>query len=440
MSLPLAPYKGTRDFYPEDIRIRDYIFAVWEKTALKYGYEKYDTPIIEPIEIYQAKTSEEIVNEQTYAFTDRGGREVSIRPEMTPSVSRIVAARRQELAYPLRLFSIPNVWRYERPQRGRLREHWQLNIDLFGIDNPSADHEVIAMADAIMQGFKANRKDYTIKINSRALMAYILRDYLKLDQAEASTIVRLLDKKDKMDYGEFTALLSASIKPSERDESKDETLLVLLEARNLDELPPEIQTSPHALKLMDILEALKSQGITNAVFDMSIIRGFMYYTDVVFEVFDNDPANNRSIFGGGRYDGLVGSFGVEPVPTVGFGMGDVVIRDFLETHGLLPKIPSQVHATMVLVGNLYAKALPVINKIREEGVHLSVDSTDRKLEKKLKNVDKAGVRYAIIMGEGELADDRLTLKDMQTGKQEKHSLERTVSVVMDTIAPEDLVD
>lgn len=441
MALSTTPYKGTRDFYPDDLRIRDYIFNVWETTAKNFGYQKYDAPIIEPIELYQAKTSEEIVNEETYSFIDRGGRNVTLRPEMTPTVSRLVAARRQELPYPLRLYSIPNVWRYERPQRGRLREHWQFNVDVFGIDNPSADHEVISLADAVMQGFKAKRKDYTIRLNSRELMAYILKDYLKLDQTEASTIIKLLDKKPKMDYAEFTALISASISPSQREEDKiDEKLLVLLEAHSLDELPAEVQSNPTALRLMDVMEALSSQGITNVKFDLSIIRGFMYYTDIVFEIFDNDPQNSRSIFGGGRYDGLVAAFGVEPLPTVGFGMGDVVIRDFLETHKLLPKLPTDVHVTMVLVGNVYAKALPIIQQIRAEGVHLSVDSTDRKLDKKLKNVDKSGVRYAIIMGEGELADERLTLKDMQTGKQEKHSLERTVSIVMETITPEFLED
>ena len=439
MSLHTAPYKGARDFYPEDLRIRDYIFNVWEQTVKRFGYQKYDAPLIEPIELYQAKTSEEIVNEETYSFIDRGGRKVTIRPEMTPTVSRMVAGRRQELAYPLRLYSIPNVWRYERPQRGRLREHWQLNVDLFGIDNPSADHEIINLADAIMQGFGANRKDYTIRLNSRQLMNYILKEYLNLDDTEIGTIIKLIDKKPKIDYAEFTALLSASISPSQRDDEHiDERLLVLLEAHSLDELPPELQSHPSALQLFDVIEALKSQGITNVVFDMSIIRGFMYYTDIVFEVFDNDPSNNRSIFGGGRYDGLVAQFGVEPLATVGFGMGDVVINDFLITHGLMPKLSTDVHACMVLVGNVYAKALPIIAKLRHEGVHLSVDSTDRKLDKKLKNVDKSGVRYAIIMGDGELADDRLTLKDMHTGNQEKHSLERTISIVMDSINNDEL--
>jgi histidyl-tRNA synthetase len=339
------------------------------------------------------------------------------------------------------LFSIPNVWRYERPQRGRLREHWQLNVDLFGVENSSADHEIISVADTIMQNFGAKRRDYTIKINSRELMAFLLRDYLKLDQTEATTIIKLLDKMPKMDYAEFTALVSASISPSQREEqATDEKLLVLLEAHSIDELPPEAQSHPSALRLLDIVDTLKNQGVTNLVFDMSIIRGFMYYTDIVFEIFDNHPANNRSMFGGGRYDGLVANFGVEPVATVGFGLGDVTIRDFLETHGILPKIPTDVHVTMVLVGNVYNQAQKMINRIRAEGVNLSVDATDRKLDKKLKNVDKSGVRYAIIMGEGELADDRLTLKDMTTGKQEKHSIERTVSIVMDSIEPSELVD
>lgn len=433
MTLSQTPYKGTRDFYPEDLRARDYIFKVWENVVKKYGYEKYDAPLIEPIELYQAKTSEEIVSEQTFFFTDRGGRQVTIRPEMTPTVSRMVAARRQDFAYPLRLYSIPNLWRYERPQRGRLREHWQLNVDLFGIDNATADHEVISVADSIMQKFGAKRSMYDIKVNSRELVTYLFKDYLKLDQATATTIIRLIDKKDKMDYAKFVAFVSASITPTQREQHKtDEKILALLNIKDINDLPKEAKVQPSAVRLLEIIETLQAQGVSNVKFDITLMRGFDYYTDVIFEIFDTHPENNRSLFGGGRYDGLVGAFGVEPLPTVGFGMGDVAMKIFLESHKLLPELPTNVHVTMVLIGDIYAKALPLITKLRAEGVHLSVDSSDRKLDKKLKNVNKSGVKYAIIMGDGELANESITLKDMQTGEQNKHVLERVVSKVMAT--------
>lgn len=238
MPITTQPYKGARDFYPEDKRIQNYIFDIWKKVALSYGYQQYDAPINEPVELYLAKTSEEVASEQTYAFEDRGGRKVTLRPEMTPTVSRMVAGKRQELAYPQRLFSIPNLWRYERPQRGRLREHWQLNIDLFGVEDLAGDHEIISLADAIMQEFKAKREQYVIKINSRILVNFILSEYLKLDEVESSTVIRLIDRMNKMDRAQFVALLDTSVSPTQREtENVSEKLLKILEAKDISSLP-----------------------------------------------------------------------------------------------------------------------------------------------------------------------------------------------------------
>src|SRR5215469_12416414 len=181
MALTTQPYKGARDFYPEDKRIQKYMFSVIRRSVERYGYEEYDAPVLEPLELYLAKTGEEIVNEQTYAFEDRGGRRVAIRPEMTPTVSRMVAARRQELAYPLRWYSIPNLWRYERPQRGRLREHWQLNVDIFGVAGIAAEAEIIDMVDATFKAFGATSDMYEIRLNHRGLVDYLLGTYLKLN-------------------------------------------------------------------------------------------------------------------------------------------------------------------------------------------------------------------------------------------------------------------
>src|SRR5690606_12098823 len=205
MTLSTQPYKGARDFYPEDKRLQKHLFSVWRRVAERFGYEEYDAPILESLELYLAKTGEEIVNEQTYTFTDRGDRRVAIRPEMTPTVSRMVAAKRQELAYPLRWYSIPNLWRYERPQRGRLREHWQLNVDIFGVEGIEADHEAIQVSDSIMRAFGAKRSMYTIKINSRKLMNALFADYLKLDDTQSHTMAKLIDRMHKMDYAQFAA-------------------------------------------------------------------------------------------------------------------------------------------------------------------------------------------------------------------------------------------
>src|SRR6185437_1349195 len=193
MALSTKPYKGARDFYPPDKRLQKYMFSTLREVVERFGYEEYDAPILEPLEIYLAKTGEEIVNEQTYTFEDRGGRKVVIRPEMTPTVSRMVAARRQQLGYPLRWYSIPNLWRYERPQRGRLREHYQLNVDLFGVANLEAEHEIIQVADALMHAYGATREMYVIKLNSRKLMDYILLEHLQLSEVQAYMLAKLID-------------------------------------------------------------------------------------------------------------------------------------------------------------------------------------------------------------------------------------------------------
>ncbi|MGH7241481.1 MAG: ATP phosphoribosyltransferase regulatory subunit, partial [Candidatus Saccharimonadales bacterium] len=214
MALSTQPYKGARDFYHEDKRLQKYMFSKLRTVAESFGYEEYDAPILEPLELYLAKTGEEIVNEQTYVFEDRGERKVVIRPEMTPTVSRMVAAKRQELAYPLRWYSIPNLWRYERPQKGRLREHWQLNVDIFGVAGIEAEYEIIQLADQIFKSFGARADMYTIKLNSRKLMDYLLGEYLGFDDVQQLSIAKLIDRMHKMSTADFATQLDALCSPS----------------------------------------------------------------------------------------------------------------------------------------------------------------------------------------------------------------------------------
>lgn len=431
MSLQTQPYKGARDFYPEDKRIQDYMFSVMRQVVQSYGYEEYDAPILEPLALYAAKSGQEIVNEQTYIFTDRGGREVTIRPEMTPTVSRMVAARRQELAYPLRWFSIPNLWRYERPQKGRLREHWQLNVDLFGINGVAADYEIIEIADSILQKYGARRSMYTININSRKLMSAIFHEYLSLDEVQAHSISKLIDRMNKMDRADFESQVDALLVQAQRDADVLERLLSLLSISSLDELPQVLQDHESLLPLKEVMQLLEDAGITNAKFDITLMRGFDYYTDIIFEVFDTHPDNSRAIFGGGRYDGLVGMFGVEPVATIGFGLGDVRLLDFLTAHELLPQLEPECDAYVVLAGDVYKQALPVVKKLRSLGLNIAVDSTGRKLDKQIKTAVKKQIRYAIIIGEQELEDDQYVLKNLGIGQEEKHSVERIVATIKD---------
>ncbi|HVV26133.1 MAG TPA: histidine--tRNA ligase [Candidatus Saccharimonadales bacterium] len=418
MALAKQPYKGARDFYPPDKRLQKYMFAKWREVAERFGYEEYDAPILEPLEIYLAKTGEEIVNEQTYVFEDRGGRKVVIRPEMTPTVSRLVAARRQELAYPLRWYSIPNLWRYERPQRGRLREHWQLNVDIFGVADTSAEYEIITLVDAMFKAFGARREMYEIRLNSRQLMDYALGEYLGLNAQESHDISKLIDRLAKMERAKFIAAVDEALSAKHREAGVTEKLLSLLAVEDVTKLPPEVAKHPSATEIKEMLNMLSNAGIKNARFDITLMRGFDYYTDLVFEVFDRHPENNRSMLGGGRYDALVGLFGVQPVPTVGFGWGDVTLANFLELHYLMPELKPETDAYVVLIGDVMAPAQKTIGELRAQGVNLAVDFTGRKLGDQLKAADKKGVAYALIIGDDELKANKFKLKNMRTGGEQ----------------------
>jgi histidyl-tRNA synthetase len=419
MPLSTQPYKGARDFYPEDKRLQQYMFNTWGQVVEQFGYEEYDAPILEPLDIYLAKTGEEIVNDQTYVFEDRGGRKVVIRPEMTPTVSRMVAAHRQELAYPLRWYSIPNLWRYERPQRGRLREHWQLNVDLFGVADNSAELEMITLVDAMFKAFGASSDMYELRINHRGLLDYLLGDFLGLKPAAQHDVSKLIDRLHKMDRSTFIAKVDAVITAKQRENGVTEKLLGLLDAKVLKDLPAEAQKQPAAKELAVLLKQLKASGISNVSFDSTLMRGFDYYTGIVFEVFDTDPDNNRSMLGGGRYDGLVGLFGVPPVPTVGFGWGDVTLQNFLLTHHLLPKLrpPTDVYA--VFVGDVSDAARQIIAQLRKSGINVAIGADNKKIGDQLKIADKKGIEYVLIIGESELTSDRYTLKNLTSGGEQK---------------------
>lgn len=431
MSLSTQPYKGTRDFYPEDKRKQKYMFSAIRRVAERFGYEEYDAPLLEPIEIYLAKTGQEIVDEQTYEFVDRGNRRVAIRPEMTPSVSRMVAARRQELAYPLRLYNLGIRWRYERPQHGRVREFWQLDADLFGIESIEAEHEIILLADKVLRELGAKRDMYTIRLNSRKLVDSILENYLGLDGTQAHTVSKLIDKMHKLEKGVFTASVEAALSPSQRESGTLHRLMEVLSAEELDDLPAEIQNSPGIKGLEELLKKLRDSLISNVKFDPSLMRGFDYYTDIVFEVFDTHPENNRAMFGGGRYDGLVGAFGVEPLPTVGFAMGDVTLQDFLEAHKLMPKLRTETDVYVVPIGDISDDVHHVVSDLREMGLNVAIDTTGRKPDKQIKTADKKGITHVLFIGEKEVETEQYVLKNLSTGKEEKHGLQRIVSIVKD---------
>ncbi|MEY2664923.1 MAG: histidyl-tRNA synthetase, histidyl-tRNA synthetase [Candidatus Parcubacteria bacterium] len=395
-------YKGVRDFYPEDAAIQQYIFTTWAKTAESFGYERYDASLLEPSDLYKAKgaENEEMVNEQTYTFTDRGDREVTLRPEMTPTVARMVAGRAKALSFPLRWYSIPNCFRYERQQKGRLREFWQLNCDIFGTTDYTADIEMIALAYQVLIDFGAKPEMFEIQVNDRTLMD---RLYLALGVKEdmIPSITRLNDRRDKIDAHTYRHELKEIV----GDGLLVEEIIMMLD--NSDE-----QT--------DIVIGLAELGITNVVFNKSLARGFDYYTGTVFEIKDVSGENNRSLLGGGRYDNLTSMFGGEPISGIGFGMGDVTMRDFLETHKLLPE---NIHATGAEVAiiptdtehNLTAQK--IAKQIRDHGVSVTTDIGTKKVGKKISDAADDGSQYIIVVGEDEATSQVFTLKNLKTGEQ-----------------------
>jgi len=409
--LSTQPYKGARDFYPAEMRIQKYIFETWRQVVESYGYEEYDAPMLEVTDIYRAKTGEEIVNEQTYTMTDRGGREITIRPEMTPSVARMVAAKQQELPYPLRWYNIGNRWRYERPQRGRVREFWQLDVDIFGVEGIEAEFEIIKIASDIMKAFNAGEDMFKIRINSRKLLSLLMGDYLGLDIATSHKLSKLLDRKEKMSEEGFELQAKAIVGDN------FDKLQALVSIKSLDDLPSSVVESGLVEELRMLFSQLEQHGVKNCQFDLTLMRGFDYYTGIVFEVFDTNPANPRAIFGGGRYDELTSIFEAPAVPAVGFAKGDVGTYNFLETHQLLPAFPSTTQVYVATVGDFAPQAQELAAELRQAGVNASVDVTDRKPATKIKQADKQDIGYVIFVGEKEVKAKEYTLKNLNTGEE-----------------------
>jgi histidyl-tRNA synthetase len=364
---------------------------VWRNVVESYGYEQYNASILEPAELYSEKTNEEHVLEQTYTFTDRGDRKVTLRPEMTPTVARLIAARRRELAYPVRWYSIPNVFRYERPQRGRLREHWQLNVDTFGIESLDADIEIISIAYDIMKAFGASDADFKIRVNNRASLQRNLTEILKSPDMLRDAM-RLIDRKEKISLEEFQV---------EWEKLSDHAFVMD---------PGE--------DINALLGRLEAAGVANAVYDPTLVRGFDYYTGTVFEVFDTDPINNRSIFGGGRYDNLLELFGNDKVPAVGFGLGDVTMRDFLETHGLIPAYASTTDVMVCAVQESASEAMArLAAQLRSMDIKVAVYSGKKKVGEQIQIADKKKIPFVVCIGENEVASGTYTLKELATGKE-----------------------
>ncbi|MEX0913068.1 MAG: histidine--tRNA ligase [Candidatus Paceibacterota bacterium] len=405
--LSTEPYKGVRDFYPEDMAIQQHIFDTWAKSAESFGFQRYDASVLEPSELYKSKgvENEELVNEQTYTFIDRGEREVTLRPEMTPTVARMIAGRAKELSFPARWYSIPNLFRYERAQRGRVREHWQLNCDIFGSFGISADAEIIALAHQTLINFGARPEMFEVRVNDRREMKDFYNSLGVIDEEVITKVTRINDRFHKMDKAEYLAELR---------------MIVSGAAEKILEFVENAGTTQN-----ELTKALDKLGVHNVIIDRSIARGFDYYTGTIFEIFDTDPKNNRSMLGGGRYDNLTELFGGEAIGGIGFGMGDVTMRDFLESHDLLPRLAAS--ATIVVIPTeqkLSIEASAAAMVFRRAGVSAVVDTSTKKLGKKIAAADHSGSSYILIVGEDEVAREEYVIKNLADGTEMSGTLER----------------
>ena len=420
--LSTQPYKGTRDFYPDDMRLRNWFFGKIRQTLERAAYEEYNGPMLESLDIYIAKSGEEIANKQTYNFADRGGRMVAIRPEMTPSVARIVAAKMGELNYPLKWFSIPNMYRYERPQHGRLREFWQLNVDIFGCDTYEADLDVIESAISLLLAFGADESMFRVHINNRRFFNDVIAAICQSDAEHARLVSKVIDRKDKVERESYEKDLRELGLSDEQIAQIDG--LYTMDVKSATALCPD---SLGSQELVSLFEMLEKTGLDKyCVFDFGIIRGLDYYTGTVFEVFDEAPENNRAMFGGGRYDNLVGMFAKNAkISGVGYGMGDVTLESFLLTHKLVPDLNKG--ETKVLVTRFddvpYEKYLELVGKLRELGVTSSIYVGSKKFGKQIDYAVKGHYSHVVIMGASELEGGFVKIKNLESREESEVSFD-----------------
>jgi histidyl-tRNA synthetase len=396
---------GFRDFYPEDLSLRNHIFATWRSVAGRYGFEEYDGPPLESLELYTKKSGDEIV-QQLYTFRDKGDRDVALRPEMTPTLARMVAARAQALKKPIRWFSIPQLFRYERQQRGRLREHFQLNMDIIGESGPLADAELMAAAVDIMRAFGLGPGDVQLRISDRRVIRSLLLGR-GVSEPQLPTAFAVIDRSERVPKDVLEEMLK------DAGYGKRETAAVFDVAGLRG--PEALQAAGDAAEpLNQAVRALHAMGLGDFVsIDMTIVRGLAYYTGIVFELFDAQK-ELRAIAGGGRYDGLL------ELPALGFGMGDVVLGELLKERGLVPKASIELGAFLIPVGG---DDLPIVlqlaHALRERGIAVEYGLRHAAVRKQLELAAARGAARAVIIGPEERAEGLAVVRDLRTSTEAK---------------------
>jgi histidyl-tRNA synthetase len=423
MALNKQPYRGTRDFFPKDKRVRDYLFAVMTKTAESFGYESYDGPLLEEVELYKAKSGEELINEQIYSFTDRGERFVAIRPEMTPTLARMVAQIHRESSKPLRWFSIPNVMRYEKPQRGRVREHWQLNCDVFGSPGRLGEVEILQIAVELFQAYGANSSHFEILLNDRAIVDAVFKTIMKASDEQTHRLYKIVDKAKKVTHEAVQKMVGEVGLSSEAEN----IFYSYLQLDTFSEVKLFLEKNNHseiAIAFESFVELANKANITEFLkYDPTIVRGLDYYTGIVFEIFDKHPDNRRALCGGGAYANLLQIFNEDALPGVGMGLGDVTLRDFLEVHNLLPNFDlptNDIFLTFQEDDGLEA-TLKLAQLLRKNNLKVVTSLEALKFKKVFPTAEKKGVRFVTLMGSDELLKNQIQLKNLTT--KEQHSLD-----------------
>lgn len=404
MANKIQTVKGTREFYPEQMALRNFIYAKVRAASQSFGYQEYDGPFIEPIDLYAAKSGEELVKKQSFTFEDRGGDTVTLRPELTPSLARMIAAKQGELTFPVRWWSFGPFWRYEQPQKGRSREFFQWNVDMLGVNSPEADAELIAIGATFLRSVGLSPERALIYINNRRLMDSEF-DALDIAPEKRLDVSNLVDRRSKMEFAKWDAYaLELGLSQKQLD--------------GLKELLGNFELWKKSEELTRLFAALEALGVAEYVkFDPNIMRGLLYYTGTVFEAFDTTGSLRRAIFGGGRYDNLLADVGGNPISGVGFAMGDVVIGIILQEQGLVPEfVPSPADVLVTVFDEaLWMKSFELSTQLRNVGIPAMVYPEPAKLPKQFKFADK--MKIALVLGPDEAAGGLVVVKNLTNGEQ-----------------------
>ena len=412
--MKFAPPRGMRDFYPEDMRKRNRLFDAWRSAALKYGFEEYDAPVVETEELLIRKSGEEIVN-QIYSFEDKGGRRLALRPEMTPSLARMVVERQKEFVLPLKWFSMPQCFRYERMTKGRKREHYQWNVDIIGEEGLMAEAEVIGTAITALQTLGLTHEHFQVRLGSRAVLAD-LYESLELPADKFMAVCLVLDKMEKV-----PAEVSHQMMTDEGlNDAQIDSVLSLMAVKTIEDaeklLGKSTENTAAVKELFSLMEI--ANMLEYVTFDISIIRGLSYYTGIVFEAFDT-KRKFRAIFGGGRYDNLLSSLGGKQMPCVGLGFGDVVVQELLNDLAKLDDTTKGVDfAVGFMTPNERDFGMKIASILRRQGYQTTLSLTDERAKKFFNGADRRGARYAIYLGPDEAEQQVVNVKDLQQAEKQ----------------------